>query len=79
MASEALIIAHDNIFNKAILQKDAFYFNDKFDVKKMLSEIKKNDNLRLIENNNNKILQEFNWNKINDEYLQLFEKCFSRH
>ena len=79
MASEALIIAHDNIFNKAILQKDAYYFNDKFDVKKMLSEIKKNDNLRLIENNNNKILQEFNWNKINDEYLQLFEKCFSRH
>ncbi len=75
MASRALIIAHDNDFNKAILKENAFYFSNPEDVKNLTLRIKKNDNLQVIQNNFDAIASEFNWEKINGEYLQLFEKC----
>ena len=79
MASKALIIAHRNEFNSAILKENAFYFTDAKEVKKLIEEIKKNDNLRLIQNNFDAIAKDYNWNKINDEYLQLFESCISKN
>ncbi len=79
MASNALIIAHKNEFNSAILQENAYYFSNAEEVKKLLSEIKKNDNLRLIQNNVNAIAKEFNWNTINDKYLQLFQECVAKN
>ena len=75
MASSALIIAHNNDFNKAILNDNAFYFSNAEEVKKLTLKIKKNDNLQLIENNFKAIESEYNWNKINGKYLQLFQKC----
>ncbi len=36
MASDALIVAHDNVFNKSILGKDAFYFKDYNDIRQKL-------------------------------------------
>nr|WP_294934512.1 DUF1972 domain-containing protein [uncultured Flavobacterium sp.] len=77
MASKALILAHDNDFNKAILKENAYYFFNIEDVKKLLLETKKIDNLRLIQNNFDAIASEFNWDKINGEYLQLFETSTS--
>lgn len=77
MASRALIIAHNNEFNRDILKSNAFYFTNAEDVKNLLLVVKKNDNLPLIQNNFEAIENEFNWNKINGEYLQLFEKCIS--
>lgn len=79
MASKALIIAHDNDFNKAILKENAFYFSNPDDVKKILLQTKKSDNLRLIENNFEAIADEFNWEKINGAYLRLFEKKLSEN
>ena len=78
MASKALIIAHENNFNKGILKNNAYYFSNATDVKNILKEIKKNNNLRLVENNYEAIVKEFNWEKINGEYLQLFEECYSK-
>jgi len=78
MASKALIIAHENNFNKGILKNNAYYFSNATDVKNILKEIKKNNNLRLVENNYEAIVKEFNWGKINGEYLQLFEECYSK-
>lgn len=74
MASEALIIANDNIFNKAILEENAFYFSDKEDVKNLILKTKKIDNLRIVQNNIDKIKDQFNWDLINDKYLQLFKE-----
>ena len=74
MASSALIIANDNIFNKAILEENAFYFSDKQDVKNLIQKTKKNDNLRVVQNNIDKIKDQFNWDLINDKYLQLFKE-----
>ncbi|ESU29994.1 Glycosyltransferase-like protein [Flavobacterium limnosediminis JC2902] len=79
MASKALIIAHDNDFNKAILKENAYYFSNSEDVKKLTLQTKKNDNLHLIQNNFAAIASEFNWDKINGEYLQLFQSSISEN
>ncbi|MGK4566569.1 glycosyltransferase [Flavobacterium sp. 3HN19-14] len=77
MASGALIVAHKNEFNSAILKENARYFLTAGDVKKIVLQTKKSDNLRLIQNNLDAIASEFNWDKINGEYLQLFEEKLS--
>jgi glycosyltransferase involved in cell wall biosynthesis len=78
MASKALVVAHNNDFNKGILKENSFYFSTPNEVKNILNTIKKNDNLQLVQNNFDSIVNEFNWEKINGEYLQLFEDCFSK-
>tara|TARA_R110002096_G_scaffold434488_1_gene656203 strand:- start:4467 stop:5558 length:1092 start_codon:yes stop_codon:yes gene_type:complete len=73
MASSALIVAHDNPFNKAILNDDAFYFNDIqscefiFNLKVIAQE-----RAHFIEENRKKILNEYNWTKIIATYETLF-------
>lgn len=79
MASKALIIAHDNDFNKAILKENAYYFSNPEDVKKLTLQVKKNDNLHIIQNNHTAIAAAFNWDKINEEYLQLFQNCILKN
>jgi len=79
MASNALIIAHNNDFNKGILKENGFYFSNPKEVKDILETIKKNDNLQLVQNNFEAIVNDFNWDKINGQYLQLFEDCFSEN
>jgi len=78
MASNALIIAHNNDFNKAILKENSYYFSNPEEVKLLLQTIKKNDNLQLVQNNYIAIVNEFNWEKINGDYLQLFEECIAK-
>ena len=79
MASKALILAHNNDFNKGVLKDNAYYFGNAAEVKNLLGSIKKNDNLQLVENNYKAIEDDFNWAKINGAYLQLFEECHSRY
>lgn len=78
MASQALIIAHNNDFNKGVLKENAYYFSNPSEVKKILNTIKKSDNLHFIKNNYQAIANDFNWEKINGDYLQLFEKCMEQ-
>jgi glycosyltransferase involved in cell wall biosynthesis len=77
MASHALVIAHNNEFNKGILKENAYYFSNSAEVKNILSSIKKNNNLQLVQANFEAIIQDYNWDKINGEYLQLFENCLA--
>lgn len=77
MASHALIAAHKNDFNRGILKNNAYYFSNADEVKNILSTIKKNDNLQIVQNNFDAIVNDYNWDKINGEYLQLFEQCIS--
>jgi glycosyltransferase involved in cell wall biosynthesis len=78
MASKALILAHNNDFNKGIIKQNGYYFANDDEVKNLLLTIKKSDNLQFIQNNYEAIENEFNWDKINGEYLQLFEECISK-
>ena len=77
MASQALVIAHNNDFNRGVLKDNAYYFANPQEVQKILGTIKKNDNLQLVRNNFEAIVTDYNWDKINGEYLQLFEECCS--
>ncbi|HMK07177.1 MAG TPA: glycosyltransferase, partial [Flavobacterium sp.] len=78
MASKALVIAHNNDFNKGVLNENAYYFSNSDEVRNILKTIKKSDNLPMVEANFNAIVNEYNWEKINGEYLQLFEDCLSK-
>jgi glycosyltransferase involved in cell wall biosynthesis len=77
MASRALIMSHNNSFNRAILRENAFYFSNAQEVEALLLKVKKEDYSKLVQNNFETILNEFNWGKINGDYLRLFKKCIS--
>jgi len=71
MASHAFICAHDNIFNKSILEKNSFYFLNETDVIRILQTKNKKNYQVLINENYKKVTQEFNWETINQQYEQL--------
>jgi glycosyltransferase involved in cell wall biosynthesis len=77
MASHAFIVAHGNDFNRGVLKEHALYFNSPQEVQKIIETFEKNANLHFIKNNYQAIVDDFNWNKINGDYLQLFEKCMA--
>lgn len=78
MASQAFIIANKNEFNSTILKENALYFSSSDEVKNLVLNTKKSDNLRLVQNNFQAIAEEYNWDTINEAYLQLFEASLSR-
>lgn len=74
MASQALICAHNNIFNRSILDKDAFYFKSSSDVAEVL-DMKDNSKRKMfISRNEQKINELYNWDTIIDHYLEYFEQ-----
>lgn len=78
MASHSLIVAHDNKFNKAILEEDALYFNNAAEVASVVKEIRsKQDFGNFIENNINKITTKYSWEIINNSYLELMKKTYA--
>lgn len=69
MASEALIAAHNNPFNKSILANDAFYFNNAVDVRKLVETVQRKDfEHQMVQNNLHKIQFQFNWEKVLNAY-----------
>jgi glycosyltransferase involved in cell wall biosynthesis len=79
MASGAFIIAHDNLFNRDVLGKDALYFSDPEAVAMLLktessTEMRQN----FIAANMEKIRNSFNWQTIADQYEALFLKVVKK-
>jgi glycosyltransferase involved in cell wall biosynthesis len=74
MASSAMLVAHDNIFNKTILGKDAKYFSSSSDVYQIIISTHKNAFPDYIDANLEKINSTYSWSTIIDQYLQHFEK-----
>lgn len=74
MASQALIAAHNNIFNKSILGKDAFYFDKAEDVAAYLKNVSKEKYDHLLEHNSQKIEGKYAWPKIIDQYERHFKE-----
>lgn len=79
MGSSNLIIAHNNIFNKAVLRENAFYFFNSEDVSFYLKNKNKEKETIKIENNKLKIENEYDINKINGSYLSYFYECLSKN
>ena len=67
MASYALIFAHHNVFNQAVLGEDAFYFVSAEEINQLLSrKIDRNDYSHFLKNNAIKIERDYSWNYIID-------------
>ncbi len=74
MASNALICAHNNVYNSAILGKDAYYFNNFEDVSALILSIDKSNHQSMLTSNAEKIRNIYSWDIITDQYLAHFEK-----
>ncbi|MBL1143651.1 MAG: DUF1972 domain-containing protein [Bacteroidetes bacterium] len=73
MASNTCIVAHNNIFNKAILGEDAFYFENATQVKERIEKpVSENSDHSMRLNNKQKIRNDFTWEKIVKAYEDLF-------
>lgn len=77
MASQAFILAHNNDFNRGVLNDNAFYFKNAEEVKNLLLSCKKESHGHFISNNFTAIKEQFNWDIINGAYLKLFEQCMA--
>lgn len=75
MASDALICAHDNPFNRAVTGPDALYFKTADDIFSLLNQlIQKSDFENFLTNNRKKIKEHYNADHITEQYFSLFKK-----
>ncbi len=79
MASQAVICAHKNEFNEAILEHDAFYFESAADIAELLDEeIRTNLRTQYITANLKKIKTHYNWKLIVDAYETMMSKALKQ-
>ena len=73
MASYSLIAANDNVFNRTILENDAFYFSDENEVDALLRKnITREVHDQMLKNNAEKIANFYSWDHIADELEKFF-------
>lgn len=81
MGCQALIIAHDNQFNRSVLNEHGSYFTSIDDVKFNINNIhiiEKNKS-DWVESNLLKIKNKYNWKKIVNDYETLFQKLIRKY
>jgi glycosyltransferase involved in cell wall biosynthesis len=78
MACSALVCAHDNVFNRAVLENNAFYFSSAEEVSQVAQNIPGLAMVRekMIDHNLEKIRHDHNWGKIVSEYEYLFIQSY---
>jgi glycosyltransferase involved in cell wall biosynthesis len=79
MASEALIAAHNNPFNKSVLNSDAFYFDNANEVRHLVENVQRKDTEReMVKNNLHKIQYQFNWEVVINDYEDFILECYQQ-
>ena len=76
MASSCFIIANDNIFNRAVLKKNALYFKNKENVSSFFNNISdylRDDKICFIDENLKCIRTEYSWEKLIDDHERYFK------
>lgn len=77
MANRALIVAHDNVFNRAVLQQDAYYFTNASDIQDYIAHTLRTENERnMISNNMQKITCQYSWQEIIEQYENFIMNCY---
>lgn len=74
MAARSLICAHNNIFNKSILNEDAFYFDNSEDITQLINKNDQSKRTLFIEKNHKKIKDNFSWKRIIEKYNLMFQE-----
>ncbi|MES2372756.1 MAG: DUF1972 domain-containing protein [Bacteroidota bacterium] len=78
MADGAVICAHDNLFNRAILGEDAFYFSSADDIAARINLVRDSSvDKNMILHNREKIEQKYNWPMIVSAYEKLVRSCYN--
>lgn len=78
MAASALIIAHDNRFNREVLGGNAFYFSTPEDIASKLPQPEvKSFKHPFIKNNLKAISTRYNWPKIIEDYVDFFNRIIT--
>lgn len=75
MASDCFILAHDNIFNRAVLSDNAVYYSSSKDVTDILDNIDRitaKQKVAFIGNNLEVIRQQYSWEKLVEEHEAYF-------
>jgi glycosyltransferase involved in cell wall biosynthesis len=76
MASRALIAAHDNEFNREILDGNAYYFSDAAQVQRLIENNSRNQKeTAMIANNLKNIELQYNWESIVNQYEAYILDC----
>jgi glycosyltransferase involved in cell wall biosynthesis len=80
MAAGALVIAHDNAYNRWVLGGNAAYFNSSAQISEILSGINEMEHSQgeMIRANLERIRTEFQWDSVILQYSKLFEKLVSK-
>lgn len=76
MASNCFILAHDNIFNRAVLKDNAHYYGSSEGITAMLNDIDniaQKDKANFIAGNLEEIRNEYSWEKLVDEHEKYFK------
>jgi len=76
MGCNCLVAAHDNEFNKGVLDSDAFYFGNKTDITRLLDSKTLTEEKRkaFTSHNIEKIRNSYSWARIAEQYEQLMLK-----
>jgi glycosyltransferase involved in cell wall biosynthesis len=76
MGCQGFIVAQDNVFNKAVLEQNGYYFNTAADVQHYADTLLKNESSAImLTANRRKIEQDYNWPTIIDQYESFFLRC----
>lgn len=74
MATGSPIIAHENPYNKWILQDNARYFNTVDDIVRILANVDGIDTVPMVAENLARVRDEFQWARITSQYLEFFSE-----
>lgn len=78
MASGATVCAHENVYNRTVLNKGGYYFSSAADVKKIIETPYSAEAIaRMREINITNICNAFNWNDIITHYDQFIVACYN--
>jgi glycosyltransferase involved in cell wall biosynthesis len=78
MADRVLIAAHDNDFNRSVLDADAFYFSNAADIERLVASHPVPTHDTMIANNYEKIELIYNWKAVIDHYDKFLCSCFEK-
>lgn len=77
MAGGALIAAHDNPFNRSVLNNNAFYFQDAADVQWLAETVNRTTTeQQMINNNISRIANYHSWEKVISQYERFINECY---
>lgn len=79
MACSCLIMAHDNVFNKEVLNQNALFFSSSAEVTKHINNFSVYDShkKKILSNNLDRIRTNYSWDHIIDQYERLFEQLIA--